>query len=87
MANKNIYQTWAELKAKHPDAIILFRTGNFYKALQEDAAACARDLGITVKRNADTDKTQQASFPIRALDTYLPKLIRAGHRVAICDFD
>lgn len=87
MENKNIFQTWAELKAKHPDAIILFRTGNFYKALQEDAAACARDLGITVKRNADTDRTQQASFPSHALDIYLPKLIRAGHKVAICDFN
>lgn len=85
MANKNIYLTWVELKAKHPDAIILFRTGNFYKALQQDADACARDLGITVKRN--TDKIQQASFPACALDTYLPRLIRVGHRVAICDFD
>lgn len=87
MENKNIFQTWAELKAKHPDAIILFRKGNFYRALQEDAAACARDLGITVRRNADTDRTQQASFPSHDLDIYLPKLIRAGHRVAICDFD
>ena len=87
MENKNIFQTWADLKAKHPDAIILLRTGDFYRTLQEDAAACARDLGIAVRRNADTDRTQQASFPSHALDIYLPKLIRAGHRVAICDFD
>lgn len=87
MTNKFIFQTWADLKAKHPDAIILFRKGDFYRALQEDAAACARDLGITVRRNADTDRTQQASFPSHALDIYLPKLIRAGHRVVIFELD
>lgn len=82
---KNIYQTWTRLKAKHPDAIILLRTGGFYKTVQEDAAACARDLGLTEEYNADG--TEQVSFPFWALDTHLPKLIRAGHRVAICGFE
>ena len=71
-----------ELKAKHPDALFLFREGDFYTAYSEDAKDVSRILGITlVKKN----RRNAASFPHHALDTYLPKLIRAGKRVAICE--
>ena len=73
-----------ELKEKHPDAILLFRHGDFYEAYEDDAKKCAKVLGITLTyRNAD--KLPMAGFPHHAIDTYLPKLIRAGNRVAICD--
>lgn len=75
-----------ELKAKHPDAILLFRCGDFYETYEDDAADCARILGITLTKRID-DSTRMAGFPYHALDTYLPKLIRAGRRVAICDFE
>ena len=72
------------LKSKHPDALLLFRCGDFYESYDEDAKECAKVLGITLtKRNSDG--TIMAGFPHHALDTYLPKLIRAGKRVAICD--
>ena len=72
------------LKSKHPDALLLFRCGDFYESYEEDAKECAKVLGITLtKRNSDG--TAMAGFPHHALDTYLPKLIRAGKRVAICD--
>ena len=75
-------------KAKHPDALLLFRCGDFYETYSEDAVEAARVLGITLtKRNnkGNSDATEMAGFPHHALDTYLPKLIRAGKRVAICD--
>ena len=73
-----------DLKAKHPDAVLLFRCGDFYESYEQDAETCSRMLGITLTiRN--TDKTKMAGFPLHALDTYLPKLIRAGKRVAIVD--
>ena len=75
-----------ELKAKHPDAILLFRCGDFYETYEDDAEACAKILGITLTKRID-DSTRMAGFPYHALDTYLPKLIRAGRRVAICDFE
>lgn len=72
------------LKSKHPDALLLFRCGDFYETYEADAKECAKVLGITLtKRNSDG--TVMAGFPHHALDTYLPKLIRAGKRVAICD--
>ena len=81
-----------ELKAKHPDAILLFRIGNFYKAYDEDATKIGEILGITVTRKfnskdkgSDGHALKMAGFPYHSLDTYLPKLIRAGERVAICD--
>lgn len=77
-----------ELKAKHPDAIMLFRCGDFYETYAEDAVTASAILGITLtKRNngAQTAATEMAGFPYHALDTYLPKLVRAGKRVAICD--
>lgn len=76
-----------ELKAKHPDAIMLFRCGDFYETYSEDAVAAADILGITLTRraNGQSKTVEMAGFPYHALDTYLPKLIRAGRRVAICD--
>ncbi|WP_315339949.1 DNA mismatch repair protein MutS [Hoylesella oralis] len=76
------------MKAKHPDALLLFRCGDFYETYGEDAVRSAGVLGITLtKRNNGglSGSTEMAGFPHHALDTYLPKLIRAGMRVAICD--
>ena len=77
-------ETFNELKAKHPDAVILFRVGDFYESRFDDAKKIADVLGLTLTRQAKT-KMDLAGFPYHALDTYLPKLIRAGLRVAICD--
>ena len=76
-----------ELKAKHPDAVMLFRCGDFYETYSEDAVTASEILGITLTKRANGQgKTvEMAGFPHHALDTYLPKLIRAGRRVAICD--
>lgn len=76
-----------ELKAKHPDAVLLFRCGDFYETYSEDAVAASEILGITLTKraNGQAKKVEMAGFPHHALDTYLPKLIRAGRRVAICD--
>ena len=73
-----------ELKSKHPDAVILFRVVDFYETYCEDAMKIAEVLGLTLTRQAKT-KMDLTGFPYHALDTYLPKLIRAGLRVAICD--
>lgn len=81
-------QQFADLKAQHPDAVLLFRCGDFYETYGEDAEVASDILGITLtKRNngGSTGNTAMAGFPHHALDTYLPKLIRAGRRVAICD--
>ncbi|MDR1737640.1 MAG: DNA mismatch repair protein MutS [Candidatus Symbiothrix sp.] len=77
----------AEMKAKHPDAILLFRVGDFYETYYKDAVATAEILGITLTRrgNGAASLVEMAGFPHHALDTYLPKLVRAGKRVAICD--
>jgi DNA mismatch repair protein MutS len=77
-----------DLKAKHPDAVLLFRCGDFYETYCEDAVTAARILGITLthrNNGAGGKGDEMAGFPHHALDTYLPKLIRAGKRVAICD--
>ena len=76
-----------DLKAKHPDAILLFRCGDFYETYCDDAVTAAHVLGITLTRrnNKGQASTEMAGFPHHALDTYLPRLIRAGFRVAICD--
>lgn len=73
-----------ELKAKHPEAVLLFRCGDFYESYREDAEVLAQVLGITLTKRS-SDNIAMAGFPYHALDTYLPKLIRAGKRVAICD--
>ena len=77
-----------DLKAKNPDAILLFRCGDFYETYCDDAVTASNILGITLTRRnngGNSGQTEMAGFPYHALDTYLPKLIRAGHRVAICD--
>ena len=76
-----------ELKEKHPDAVMLFRCGDFYETYSEDAVTAAAILGITLTKraNGQAKHVEMAGFPFHALDTYLPKLIRAGKRVAICD--
>lgn len=74
-------------KAKYPDAILLFRVGDFYETFAEDARRTAAVLGIvlTKRSNGKASEVELAGFPHHALDTYLPKLVRAGHRVAVCD--
>ena len=76
-----------DLKAKHPDAILLFRCGDFYETYCADAITASQVLGITLtkRNNKGNAATEMAGFPHHALDTYLPRLIRAGFRVAICD--
>ena len=76
-----------ELKAKHPDAVMLFRCGDFYETYSEDAIVASEILGITLTKraNGQAKHVEMAGFPFHALDTYLPKLVRAGKRVAICD--
>ena len=77
-----------DLKAKHPDALMLFRCGDFYETYSTDAVVASEILGITLtkRNNGKGGQTiEMAGFPHHALDTYLPKLIRAGKRVAICD--
>ncbi len=81
-------QQFFDLKAKHPEALLLFRCGDFYETYLDDALEASRILGITLTRRNNTgqkESTAMAGFPHHALDTYLPKLIRAGKRVAICD--
>lgn len=75
------------MKEKHPDAILLFRVGDFYETYGNDAIVASEILGITLTRrsNGPSGKLEMAGFPHHALDTYLPKLVRAGKRVAICD--
>ena len=83
-AENKMVEKFNELKAKHPDAVILFRVGDFYESYLEDAKRLSEVLGVTLTRQAKT-KMDLAGFPCHALDTYLPKLIGAGFRVAICD--
>ena len=93
MTNKDIVLTpmmkqFLDLKAKHPDAVMLFRCGDFYETYSTDAIVASEILGITLtkRNNGKSGQTiEMAGFPHHALDTYLPKLIRAGKRVAICD--
>ena len=77
-------ETFKMLKEKHPDAVILFRVGDFYETYFEDAKKLSEVLGVTLTRQAKTEM-DLTGFPYHALDTYLPKLIRVGLRVAICD--
>lgn len=75
---------YRDMKGKHPDAILLYRVGDFYETYCEDAATCAEILGITLTTRREPSY-RMAGFPKYALDIYLPKLVRAGHRVAICE--
>ena len=78
---------YVEMKAKHPDAILLFRVGDFYETFSDDAIQASEILGITLTRraNGSAQYVELAGFPHHALDSYLPKLVRAGKRVAICE--
>ena len=82
-----LMKQYIEMKKKHPDAILLFRVGDFYETFSEDAIDSSRILGITLTRRANgkASSVELAGFPHHALDTYLPKLVRAGRRVAICE--
>ena len=88
--NTPMMQQFVAMKAKHPDAILLFRVGDFYETYGKDAVIASEILGITLTRRSNGASTaakslEMAGFPHHALDTYLPKLVRAGKRVAICD--
>ena len=76
---------YLEMKKKHPDAILLFRVGDFYETFSDDAIVASEILGITLTRRANgkSQSVELAGFPHHALDSYLPKLVRAGRRVAI----
>ena len=82
-----LMKQYIEMKAKHPDAILLFRVGDFYETFSDDALVASEILGITLTRRANgaAQYVELAGFPHHALDTYLPKLVRAGKRVAICE--
>lgn len=82
-----LMKQYFEMKKKHPDAILLFRVGDFYETFSDDAIAASEILGITLTRRANGSAkfVELAGFPHHALDTYLPKLVRAGRRVAICE--
>ena len=82
-----LMKQYYSIKAVHPDAILLFRVGDFYETFGEDAIKASGILGITLTRRANGSATyvELAGFPYHAIDTYLPKLVRAGERVAICE--
>lgn len=82
-----LMKQYEDMKKKHPDAVLLFRCGDFYECFGEDAQKASDVLGITLttRANGKADKIYLAGFPNHALDTYLPKLVRAGLRVAICE--
>ena len=86
-AETPLMKQYYDVKAKHPDAILLFRVGDFYETFGDDAIKASKILGITLTKraNGSASSVELAGFPHHALDTYLPKLVRAGQRVAICD--
>ncbi len=85
--NEPLLKQYQEMKKKHPDAILMFRVGDFYEIFGKDAVQASEVLGITLtRRQSGVDsRIELAGFPHHALDTYLPRLVRAGHRVAICE--
>lgn len=89
MAKKKLtplMKQYFEIKGQYPGTVLLFRVGDFYETFAEDAILVSKELGITLtKRNNGSDKTELAGFPYHALDTYLPKLVKNGHKVAICE--
>lgn len=83
---ETLLKQYEAMKAKHPDAMLLFRVGDFYETIKDDAIVASEILGITLTRRITKGRSiELAGFPHHALDTYLPKLIRAGKRVAICE--
>lgn len=87
LTNTPLMQQYQEMKKKHPDAVLLFRVGDFYEIFGKDAVTASEILGITLTRRQTgiDSRIELAGFPHHALDVYLPKLVRAGHRVAICE--
>lgn len=87
VAETPLMKQYKEMKKKHPDAVLLFRCGDFYECFGEDAVKASEILGITLTRRANgkAEAIELAGFPHHALDKYLPKLVRAGQRVAICE--
>ena len=87
LTNTPLIQQYQEMKKKHPDAVLIFRVGDFYEIFGKDAVTASEILGITLTRRANGKDNfiELAGFPHHALDTYLPKLVRAGQRVAICE--
>ena len=86
-AETPLMKQYYTIKEKHPDAILLFRVGDFYETFGEDAVKASEILGITLTKRANGSASfvDLAGFPYHAIDTYLPKLVRAGQRVAICE--
>ena len=82
-----LMKQYHQIKSKYPDALLLFRVGDFYETFGEDAVKASKVLGIvlTKRHNGAANEIELAGFPHHSLNTYLPKLVRAGHRVAICD--
>ena len=87
MAETPLMKQYNEIKAKYPDALLLFRVGDFYETFGSDAVKASSILGIvlTKRANGAAASVELAGFPHHALETYLPKLVRAGYRVAVCD--
>ena len=86
MKTTPLMRQYDSIKTRYPDALLLFRVGDFYETFGEDAVKASKILDIVLtQRNNGGDRTELAGFPHHALNTYLPKLVRAGHRVAICD--
>ena len=87
IAETPLMSQYVEMKKKHPDAVLLFRVGDFYETFSDDAITASEILGITLTRRANGKAAyvELAGFPHHALDSYLPKLVRAGKRVAICE--
>src|SRR5690554_39509 len=89
MASKNqtpLMKQYFEIKGQYPGTILLFRVGDFYETFADDAILVSKELGITLtKRNNGGDQTPLAGFPYHSLDTYLPKLVKNGFKVAVCD--
>lgn len=83
-ADCHLMRQWKEIKAQYPTAMLLFRVGEFYEAYNENAKEATKILGITLTKFGKSN-IPMCGFPFHALDTYLPKLVRAGKRVAICD--
>lgn len=82
--NNPMMKQYEDMKKRHPDTLLLFRCGDFYETYEDDAEVCAKTLGVTLTKST-TSGVRMAGFPYHALDKYLPKLIRSGNRIAICD--
>ena len=81
-----LMKQYNQIKSKYPDALLLFRVGDFYETFGEDAVKAAQTLDIVLtKRNNGSERSELAGFPYHSVNTYLPKLVKAGYRVAICD--